>query len=200
VRLVAQAKPYRAVVLHPAAGPARRWRAVYRDRFRIWHAERGMPVIVTSGVTSRSRWQLYLRLPADGGMCVGLSVRRLWGDGWGPSGEGCGARTLPARTNRVGLFFARGRGAFADGHTGRAVVWIRVRFDGEDWQEIQTLPTPDPPGGRGRFWVVPAKGRCLAVTVQALDRHKHLLGEQRFDPNPVPPRDNPDPYAACRSG
>jgi hypothetical protein len=200
VRLVAQTKPYRAVVLHPHGSPADRWQAVYRDHYRIWHAMPGMPVVVESGVTSRSRWQLYLRLPARGGMCVGMNARPLRGDGWGPSGEGCGPRTLPAHANRLALFAGHRRGGFAFGHTGSAVVWVRVRFDGEDWQEMQTEPTPIPPGGRGRFWVAPANGDCLAVTVQALDVDKKVLNERRIDAGPMPAPGSPDPYAACRSG
>jgi hypothetical protein len=194
VRLVADTLPYRAVVLDPSGSPARRWQRVYRDHYRIWRDRPGLPVIVQSGVTSRSRWQLYLRLPAGCGMCVGMTARALWHPRPAPSGEGCGARTLPSRSNRPGLFSAARRGGFAYGHTGSAVVWVRVRFDGEDWREIQTVPTPIPPAGRGRFWVAPAQGDCLALTVQALDRDENLLNEQRIPPG------SPDPYAACRSG
>jgi hypothetical protein len=65
---------------------------------------------------------------------------------------------------------------------------------------MQTEPTPIPPGGRGRFWVAPANGDCLAVTVQALDVDKKVLNERRIDAGPMPAPGSPDPYAACRSG
>jgi hypothetical protein len=190
VRLVAETKPYRAVVLHPHGSPARRWQAVYRDDYRIWRDPGGLPVIVTSGVTSRSRWHLYLRLPKRGGMCVGMSVRALWHPKPAPSGEGCGARTLGQDSLRRGLatFFAVRRGLFAFGRVAEPIVVVRVRFDGEEWQSIDTLETPIPPGGRDRFWVAPAQGDCGALTVQGLDRDGNVVAEERLD------------YAACSSG
>jgi hypothetical protein len=200
VRLVAQTMPYRAVVLHPDGSPAHRWQAVYRDHYRIWRGKPGMAVIVWSSVTARSRWQLYIRLPARGGMCVGMSVRPLWRGRPAPSGEGCGPRTLPPRTLRVGMFMAARRGVFAYGHVGAAVVAVRVRFEGEEWQELQTLPTPIPPGGRDRLWVARATSDCEAFTVQALDRNGDVVDEQRVVATPPPPAGSPDPYAACRSG
>ena len=200
VRVVARTLPYRAVVLHPEGSPAHRWQAVYRDRYRIWRGEHGLPVIVWSGVTERSRWQLYIRLPARGGMCIGMSVRPLWHSRPAPSGEGCGARTLPARSLRLGSFMAAKRGQFLIGHVGAAVVGVRMRFEGEDWQEVQTLPTPIPPGGRDRLFVVPAAGDCPAVTVQALDRNGVVVDEQLIPISPPPPPGSPDPDAACRTG
>ena len=173
---------------------------MYRDHYRIWRGKQGLPVIVWSGVTERSRWQLYIRLPARGGMCLGMSVRPLWHGHPAPSGEGCGARTVPARSLRLGSFMAAKRGQFLIGHVGAAVVGVRVRFEGEDWQEVQTLPTPIPPGGRDRFFVVPAAGYCPAVTVQALDRNGGVLDEQRIPISPPPPPGDPDPDAACRTG
>jgi hypothetical protein len=192
VRLVVNTLPYRAVVLHPGGGPAQRWRAVYRDHYRIWRDPQGLPVIVQSGVTPRSRWQLYLRLPARGGMCVGMTARALWHPRPAPSGEGCGPRTLPRTSMRVGLFGAARRGVFADGHTGAGVVEVRVRFDGEGRQVLQTVPTPIPPGGRGRFWVAPAAGDCPAFNVQGLDIDGKVVVEERFGDS--------DSYAACSSG
>ena len=190
VRLVAQTKPYRAVVLHPGGSPAQRWRAVYRDHFRIWRDPEGLPVIVQSGVTPKSRWQLYMRLPARGGMCVGMSVRALWHPRQNPSGEGCGPRRLRPRSLRVALFGAARRGVFAFGRV--RGLSVRVRFDGEDWREIRSVPTPIPPGGRDYFWVAPAEGDCPSYTVQGLDPDGNVVVEQRLG--------SPDSYAACRSG
>jgi hypothetical protein len=199
VRLVANTLPYRAVVLHPHGSPARRWQRVYADHYRIWRDPQGLPVIVQSGVTSKSRWQLYLRLPARGGMCVGMSARALWHPRPAPSGEGCGPRTLPPHSLRAGLFTAARRGAFAYGRV--RGLGVRVRFDGEDWQEIRGTPTPIPPGGRGHyFWVAPAEGDCPAFTVQGLDFDGNVVVEERHGPSPQPPPGSPDPYAACRSG
>jgi len=190
VRLVAETKPYRAVVLHPGGSPARRWQAVDRDDYRIWRDPGGLPVIVASGVTSRSRWQLYLRLPKRGGMCVGMSVRAPWHPNPAPSGEGCGARTLRQDSLRrgIGIFFAARRGLFAFGRVAEPIVVVRVQFDGEEWQSIDTLETPIPPGGRNRFWVAPAQGDCPALTVQGLDRDGKVVAEERLD------------YAACSRG
>jgi len=104
-----------------------------------------------------------------------------------PSGEGCGARTLrPLRTG-LGLFFAHGRGLFAYGHTGSRVYGVRVRFGGEAWKKVQTTFTPIPPGGRGRFWVVPAEGDCENVTVQAIGPKGNVVDDRRVGPD----------YAAC---
>jgi hypothetical protein len=189
-RLVAATRPYRAVVIHPKGSPARRWQRVHSDDYRIWRDPGGLPVIVASGVTSRSRWQLYLRLPKRGGMCVGMSVRPLWRPEPAPSGEGCGPRTLRRDSLRLGLgiFMAARRGLFALGRVAEPIVAVRVRFDGEEWKTIDTIPTPIPPGGRNRFWVAPAEGNCPALTVQGLDRDGKVVGEERLD------------YAACSRG
>ena len=204
VRLVAETPPYRAVVLHPEGSPARRWQRVDRDHYRIWRQRPGMPVIVGSGLTPKSRWQLYLRLPKRGGMCVGISARPLWSPRPAPSGEGCGPRTLPPVALRGGLFYARHRGWFAYGRTGARAWDVRVRFDGEDWKEPPELPTPIPPGGRGYFWVQPAEGNCPLFTVQARNGDGEVVAEERHGPFPEPTPDpapgSPDPYAACRSG
>ena len=152
--------PYRTTVLHPGGGPRRRWERASNDDYRLWGDPKGVPVVVDTGVTRRARWTLYLRLPARGGMCVGMSVRRLWRGAHGPSGEGCGARRLPPLENRIALFGAGKLGDFAYGHTGAKVYSVRVQFEGEEEKEVQTTFTPIPPGGRGRFWVVPAEGDC----------------------------------------
>jgi hypothetical protein len=190
VRLVAGTLPYRAVVLHPQGTPARRWQRVHSDDYRIWRDPGGLPVIVASGMTSRSRWQVYLRLPKRGGMCVGMSARPLWHPEPAPSGEGCGPRTLRHDSLRRGLsiFMAARRGLFAFGRVAEPIVAVRVRFDGEEWKLTDTLPTPDPPGGRNRFWVAPAQGNCPALTVQGRDRDGKVVAEERLD------------YAACSSG
>jgi len=188
VRLVAEALPYRAVVLHPHMNPGNRWLRTDRDHYRLWHGRLGIPVIVTSGVTAKSRWQLYLRLPAGGGMCVGVAVRALWHEHRAASGEGCGARELRRRALSAASFMARHRGQFALGSAGSAVVSVRVTFDGQGAKEMATLPAPRPLSGEGRFWVAPADGACPAFTVQGLDRDGNVIAEKRLD------------YAACRSG
>jgi hypothetical protein len=185
-RLVAETRPYRAVVLHPRGSPGRRWQAVYSDRYRIWRDPGGLPVIVASGVTSRSRWQLYLRLPKRGGMCVGMSARPLWRPQPAPSGEGCGPRTLREDSLRrgLGMFMAARRGLFAFGRVAAPIVRVRVRFEGEESKTIDTLPTPFPPGGRNRFWIAPAERNCPALTVEGLDRDGNVVAEHRLDARP----------------
>jgi hypothetical protein len=200
VRLVAEAPPYRAVVLDPEGSPARRWQRVDSDHYRIWHAKPGMPVIVGSGVTPKSRWQLYLRLPKRGGMCVGISARPLWRPRPAPSGEGCGPRKLRPLALRPSLFYARHRGWFAFGRTGARAWDVRVRFDGEEWKEPPEIPTPIPPGGREYFWVQPAEGNCGSFTVQARNRDGEVVAEERHTVPSPPPAGAPDPYAACRRG
>jgi hypothetical protein len=188
VRMVAETAPYRAVVLNPEGSPAQRWQRVDRDHYRIWGGGRGLPVIIDSGVTKRARWQLYLRLPKRGGMCVGMTARPLWRSSPAPSGEGCGPRELGRRLLLPSVFGSDRHGAFALGRTrGIRLAWVRIRFDGEDWRRLDTLPTPIPPGGRGRFWVVPAPRDCLRFTVQALDRDGNVAAEERVQ-------------AACRKG
>jgi hypothetical protein len=187
VRLIAEALPYRSVVLHPAGSPGRRWQRAYRDQFWLWGGKRGLPIIARSGVTARSRWQLYVRLPASGGMCVGMSVRALWHPVPAPSGEGCGPRRVADRALRPGLFFARHRGLFAYGRAGAEIVQVRVRFGGEDWQEVDTYPTPHPLRDADRFWVVPARGSCAALTAHGIDRRGKVVAAARLQ-------------AACRAG
>jgi hypothetical protein len=66
------------------------------------------------------------------------------------------------------------------------VYKVRVRFGGEDWREVQTTFTPIPPGGRDRFWVVPAESDCRNVTVQAIGPKGTVVDER-----------STGPYAAC---
>ena len=187
VRTVAETLPYRSTVLHPGGSPGWRWQRADADDYRLWGDPKGVPAIVASGVTSRARWQLYMRLPARGGMCVGMTVRALWHPKAAASGEGCGARTLrPLRTG-LGLFSSDRHGLFAFGHTGSRVYNVRVRFGGEDWKEVQTTFTPEPPGGRDRFWVVPAENGCRNVTVQAIGPKGTVVDERRVGGG----------YAAC---
>jgi hypothetical protein len=133
-------------------------------------------------------------------MCVGMTTRGLWDASSGGSGEGCGARTVRRLRTGLGTFASDRAGVFAYGHTGRGVFWVRVRFDGEDWHTLQTLPTPDPPGGRDRFWILPAQGDCPLVTVQAIGGSGQVVDEHRAGPAPGVAPGTPDPYAACRSG
>jgi hypothetical protein len=184
VRLVANTLPYRSVVLDPSGSPARRWQRVDRDEYRVWRQRPGMPVTVTSGVVPRSRWVLYLRLPARGGMCVGMFVRALWHPVPAPSGEGCGPRRLAPEALLGSSFFARHRGTFVFGRVGPR-AGVRVRVDDGEWQAVRAIPTPIPPGGREYFWIVPLPRGCTRATVQAYDRDGNVTGEL---------------YAACLSG
>jgi hypothetical protein len=198
-RLVAETLPYRAVALNPNGSPARRWQRVDRDGYRVWKG-RGLPEIVASGVTARSRWQVYIRRRVRGGLCVGVSARRLWRGHSLPSGEGCG---LPgARPRSVGsvLVTASRRGVFAVGLLGSEIARVRVRFDGEEWKEARTVAVPLRGTRYLSLWVAAAEGDCPALTAQGLDRAGEVVAEQRSAPRPEPPAGSPDPYAACRSG
>jgi hypothetical protein len=197
VGVLARTQPYRAVVRHPRLDPARRWQAVDRDRYRVWRAPPGLPVTVVSGVTSKARWELYLRLPKRGGMCVGVQARPLWPGSAAPSGEGCGPRGIAKDSVTVGAFSAAERGLFAYGRAGERVAEVRVRFDGQEQVTLQTIYTPIPPGGRGRFWVLPYAGDCPLVSVQALNVEGQVVDEQRTPPISPVPVGAPDPYNAC---
>jgi hypothetical protein len=118
-----------------------------------------------------------------------MSLRRLWRGTDGPSGEGCGPRRLPPLANRIALYFAARRGLFAFGHTGSKVYSVRVQFEGGEQKEVQTTPTPIPPGGRGRFWVVPSERDCGEVTIQAIGPNGNVVAEERHRT-----------HAACSSG
>jgi hypothetical protein len=179
VRMVARTHPYRAGVRHPRLDPARRWQLVDRDRYRVWRARPGMSFVVRSGVTPRARWELYFRLPRRGGMCVGIAARRLWGGGSGAGGEGCGPRRIATGAVTVGTFAATRLGLFALGRAGERVAAVRVRFPGERARELPTYPTPIPPGGRGRFWVAPARAGCPPRAVPALDVEGRVVSERR---------------------
>jgi hypothetical protein len=195
VRLVARTKPYRAVVLHPEGSPARRWQAVDRDHYRVWRQRPGATQVVESGVTPRARWQVYMRLPRRGGLCMGMTARALWRGFPRASGEGCGPRRIGEKSVTLGTFSARHRGLFAYGRAGRDVWALRVRFEGEPWRRVESLPAPI--RIRDRFWVAPAEGDCPLVKVQALGRGDRVLGERRTRPAPGIDEGEPDPYAAC---
>jgi hypothetical protein len=186
VSTLARTHPYRAVVRNPRLDPARRWQAADRDDYRVWRERPGMPFPVAAGATPRARWELYLRLPKRGGMCVGIGTRPLWGAARGPSGEGCGPRRLaPGAVTLVG-FSGHKPGAFAFGRAGERVAAVRGRFgDGEGFH-VFTLPTPIPPGGRSRFWIAPAQGDCPLASVSALDRNGRVVGRES---PPRPPRE-----------
>ena len=183
VRLVARTKPYRAVVREPEGSPARRWQRVDADDYRVWRERPGAAQVVASGVTDKSRWQAYVRLPARGGLCMGITARALWHPFPSPSGEGCGSRRIAADAVTLTSFFARHRGWFAFGRAGRRVWAVRVRYGEGEWQRVDTLPAPI--RIRDRFWVVPAENGCRDLTVQALGRGDRLLSQKSA------------PYAAC---
>ena len=62
---------------------------------------------------------------------------------------------------------------------------VRVRFDDGAWENVRSIPTPIPPGGRDYFWIVPLPAGCSRATVQAYELDDRVTGEF---------------YAACRSG
>ena len=194
VRTVSRTHPYRAVMRNPRLDPARRWQAADRDDYRLWREPRGAPYPVAAGATSRSRWELYLRLPKRGGMCVGLSARPLWKTPLGPSAESCGPRRIAPTAVTLSSFSAHRRGALAFGRAGERVATVRGRFaDGEGFRTF-TLPTPIPPGGRSRFWIAPARGDCSFARVRALDRTGRVLSKES---PPLPPPGSPNPLGTC---
>jgi hypothetical protein len=184
VRLVARTKPYRAVVLEPKGSPARRWQRVDADDYRVWRQRPGAEQVVASGVTDRSRWQLYVRLPARGGLCMGITARALWHPIPSPSGEGCGSREVRPERITLSIFFARHRGAFVFGRAGSRVWAVRTRFGDGGWRRADTRPSPRRVGGR--FWVVPVQDEpCSELTVEGLGRGDRVLSRDRVR------------YAAC---
>jgi hypothetical protein len=179
VRMVARTKPYRAVVRDPSGSPARRWQRVDMDDYRIWRERPGTPATVASGVTAEARWELRLRSPRRELTCVGMQVRPLWDETGTVYEERCGRTALTKDAITLDTFSPPGLGAFAYGRAGRRVGQVRVRFGGGRWTRQGTAFTPNPPGGRDRFWVVPAGRRCGAVSVQALGWIEVVPGERR---------------------
>lgn len=179
VRMVAQTKPYRAVVRDPRQSPARRWQNVHADDYRIWRGTPGAPVTVSSGVTAEARWELRLRSPRPGRTCVGMQVRPLWDESGTVADERCGRSVIAKDAVTLDTFRPPGLGSFAYGRAGRRVGEVRVRFGGGRWIRIATAFTPIPPGGRDRFWVAPAGSRCGAVTVQAMGWIDPVPGKRR---------------------
>jgi hypothetical protein len=129
-------------------------------------------------------------------MCVGIHARALWRASAAASGEGCGRRRIADDTVRLATFYAAKRSPFAYGRAGERVAEVRVRFSAQEQGQVPTYPTPIPPGGRGRFWVLPARGDCPVVSVQALEVKGQVLAEQRIAAVPPPPRGAPDPSSA----
>ena len=178
--------PYRSTVLHPGGSPGRRWQRARRDHYRLWGEPEGPAGDRRDAASrTRSRWQLYLRLPARGGMCVGMSGAGAVAPGPAPSGEGCGARTLRPGGRPRPLLRRRARRVRLRPHglagLRRARALRRRGLEGG-----QTTFTPIPPGGRDRFWVVPAEGDCPNVTVQAIGPNGNVVDERATGP-----------YAAC---
>jgi hypothetical protein len=187
VETIARTQPYRAVALNPRGSPARRWQRVDRDHYRVWR-KRFPSVVVASGVTEKSRWEMHARVTRRGELCAGVDVRRLWRSVLAPDGEACWGRAGSER-----LFFGETwtlhRGRFAYGGAGASVWAVRVRFGEGEWQRVDTLPTQPQLHVRQRFWVVPSDNRCGVTHVQALGEGDRVLEDLPFEPA--------EPYAAC---
>jgi hypothetical protein len=168
VRMVARARPYRAVVRNPRLSPARRWQAADADRYRVWGGRPRATVTVASGATKIARWELYLRSLGRGRSCLGMRVRPLWDESGTVRRERCRARAIAKGAVTLQTFAPEGMGAFAYGRAGRRVGQVEVRVGDRAPERIGTLPAPRPPGGRDRFWVMHAGSNCTLVSVQSL--------------------------------
>jgi hypothetical protein len=167
VRMVARARPYRAVVRNPHLSPARRWQAADADGYRLWGGGPRAPVTVASGATKIARWELYLR-SRERRSCLGMRVRPLWDESGTVRRERCTARTIAKGAVTLQTFAPEGMGSFAYGRAGRRVGQVEVRVGDRVPVRIGTLPAPSPPGGRDRFWVMHAGNDCARVSVQSL--------------------------------
>jgi hypothetical protein len=167
VRMVARARPYRAVLRRPRLSPARRWQAVDMDRYRLSRGRPG-PVTVASGVTKIARWEVYLRRRARGGSCLGMRVRALFDESRSIRRERCRAGALARKAVTLQTLAPDGMGGFAFGRAGRRVGQVEVRVGDRAPVRLWTLPTPIPPGGGERFWVIHAGSSCAPVSVQSL--------------------------------
>jgi hypothetical protein len=56
---------------------------------------------------------------------------------------------------------------------------VRVRIGSRRAERLGTTFTPTPPGGRDRFWIVPAGEACGPVSVQALGWIEPVPGKRR---------------------
>jgi hypothetical protein len=179
VRMVARTRPYRAVVRDPSGSPARRWQRVDMDGYRIWRARPGAtPATVWSGTTALSRWELFVRSPRAGVTCVGMQVRPLWDEAGTVRRDRCGRSDIARGAVTLDTFSPPGLGAFAYGRTGRRVANVRVRVAGRRARTVPTTFTPTPPGGRERFWILPVRDACGAVSAQSLGWLERVPGER----------------------
>lgn len=178
VRMVARTMPYRAVVSDPRRTPARRWQAADADGYRVRRGARTR-VPVASGVTKVARWELYLRPLGKGRSCLGLRVRQLWDESVGAKRERCGPSRIARDAVTLQSFAPEGLGAFAYGRAGRRVGQVEVRVGDRAPVRLGTLFTPEPPGGRERFWVLHAGVSCAPVSVQALGWRTVTPGKRR---------------------
>ena len=165
VRMVARARPYRAVLRRPRSSPARRWQAADADRYRL---SRGRPgaVTVASGVTKIARWEVYLRRRGGGRSCLGMRVRALFDESRSVRRERCRRGALARKAVTLQTFAPEGMGAFVFGRAGRRVGQVEVRVGDRALERLGTLPIP--PGGRERFWVIHAGSACAPVSVRSL--------------------------------
>jgi hypothetical protein len=124
--------------------------------------------IVGRGVTTKSRWALYVRRGRLGGFCVGLLVGPLDRSRSGSSGETCGGG-VRRKAITFGLSYARHRGTFAYGMLAPHVARVVARFGDQGPWEARVMPSPPALGFAGRFWIAPFDGSCDVVSVEALD-------------------------------
>jgi hypothetical protein len=120
-----------------------------------------------------------MRSPRSSSTCVGLRVRPLWDESGEVARERCGRARIARDAVTLHTFSPPGLGAFAFGRTGRRVGQVRVRIEGRRPITLGTAFTPIPPGGRDRYWIVPAGSACGRVSVQSLGWREVVPDERR---------------------
>lgn len=136
-------------------------------------------VTVAGGATKIARWELFVRSPKPGRRCLGMRVWQLWDESVTARGERCGARKLGRNEVTLQTIAPAGLGSFVYGRAGRSVGQVEVRIAHGSPIRLGTLPTPIPPGGRDRFWIVHAGSACAAVSVQSLGWRSGVPGKRR---------------------
>jgi hypothetical protein len=144
----------------------------------------GSNVVVGRGRTSKGRWVLYARRSRFGVLCTGVRAGPPNGQGFAPSGEGCGGG-LRGEPLDLGLFYGRHRGTFAHGRTSPDVARVEVVYGAGEPQQARLFPSPPVLGLRGSFWIAPFSGLCMTVSARPLDGQGRPLGRVEA-PKPPP--------------
>jgi hypothetical protein len=158
----------------------------------------GSHVVVGRGRTSKGRWVLYARRARFGGLCIGVRAGPPGGQGFTPSGEGCGGGLREGALS-LGVFYGRHRGIFAHGRASPDVARVEVIYGAGEPQPARLFPSPPVLGLSGVFWIAPFSGQCTIVSARAFDAEGSPLDRvETPSPRPTKPgQPSPQPNEHC---